>query len=68
MTDGITETTNGEGAEFGVARVLDAARRQAGGAAEEVLGAIHASARAFAGVEPQKDDMTLVVCKTKAAA
>lgn len=68
MTDGITETTNGEGEEFGVAGVLDAARRQAGGAAEEVLRAIHASARAFAGLEPQKDDMTLVVCKTRTAA
>jgi len=63
MTDGVTEATDPDSREFGAERVLEAARAHHGKSAQQLVEAILESTRAFAGVQPQSDDTTLVVCK-----
>jgi serine phosphatase RsbU (regulator of sigma subunit)/catechol 2,3-dioxygenase-like lactoylglutathione lyase family enzyme len=61
-TDGVTEATNGAGEEFGVERLMEAARRHRGLSPPELLTAVVHQARGFSPDE-QADDITLIVAK-----
>jgi len=63
LTDGAAETTAPEDAEFGIEGVLDYVRRDRNCSAQELAEGIYRSARAFAGDEPQHDDVTNVIIK-----
>lgn len=59
-TDGITESLNKDGQEFGEQRVVDALRRHRQLSAQALLGAIVSDLREFSPDEEQ-DDITLIV-------
>jgi len=61
-TDGLTETPNAEGKEFGGARLADAARAHAERAARELSGEILRAVQGF-GAGALRDDFTLLVVK-----
>ena len=63
LTDGAAETTAPEDEEFGIDGVLDYVRRDRHCSAHELAQGIYQSARAFAGGEPQHDDVTNVIIK-----
>jgi sigma-B regulation protein RsbU (phosphoserine phosphatase) len=65
-TDGIYETANEAGAEFGAARVRDIVASKRGSGAREIVDAIFDAAIAFRGHAPQNDDMTAVAVKITA--
>jgi len=68
VTDGVTETINADAMEFGAERILEVVRRHRDQSARAQVQAIYESARAYAGIEAQHDDVTVVVCKVCAAA
>ncbi len=59
FSDGLTEAANGKGDMFGVARIVDAIRRESGGT-EPVLAAILRTVRTFLGDRMFDDDLTVV--------
>lgn len=61
-TDGVTEAANGQGEEFGEARLLEIARQHRDLPVTELLVAIADQARTFSPHE-QADDITLIVAK-----
>lgn len=61
-TDGVTEALNGDGEEFGEARLLEAARQHSQLSLPELMGAVADQARRFSPYE-QTDDITLIVAK-----
>jgi Stage II sporulation protein E (SpoIIE) len=61
-TDGVTESLNGEGEEFGEERLLEAARQHRELSLTELLAAVADQARTFSPHE-QADDITLIVGK-----
>jgi sigma-B regulation protein RsbU (phosphoserine phosphatase) len=63
LTDGVTETENRDGVEFGADRVLELIRGHVQSSAHELADAIYNAARTFAGDEPQRDDLTSVICR-----
>jgi PAS domain S-box-containing protein len=63
LTDGITESANGAGIEFGAERALEFVRDHAQNSAAELVQGIYEVARRFAGEQPQRDDITSVICK-----
>jgi serine phosphatase RsbU (regulator of sigma subunit) len=65
FTDGITESLAADSSLFGMARVLDVVRTQRAGSARDVVEAVHAAARRFAGGTAQLDDITAVALKVK---
>jgi len=62
-TDGITESINARGEEYGRERLVDLALRNRGRCAREVLDLIKADVADHAAGMPQFDDITLVVLK-----
>jgi serine phosphatase RsbU (regulator of sigma subunit)/CRP-like cAMP-binding protein len=64
-SDGICESMNPELEQFGVDRMVRAARGALGGSASDIMAAIVDAAKAHAGTEPQYDDMTVVVVKRR---
>jgi phosphoserine phosphatase RsbU/P len=64
FTDGVTEAMNSQMEEFGDERLEQAIREGIEAGAHGLMQAIVAAADAFAGVEPQHDDLTLVVART----
>ena len=64
-TDGITESRNAEGDEFGYERLQEASLRFRDGSANEVKNRILETVRTFTGNPTYDDDMTLVVLKWK---
>lgn len=62
-SDGISESADAQGDEFGVEGIVDVIRRHRRSSAQEILGAIMRAATAFAGDQPQLDDMTMIVLK-----
>jgi len=62
-TDGISEAMTAEDEEWGEERMLEAAGRQHGGSAAEVLEEIFRAADAFTAGAEQHDDMTLLIMK-----
>jgi sigma-B regulation protein RsbU (phosphoserine phosphatase) len=65
-TDGIFETANAEGKEFGAKQVCDVVRQNRKGTAREIVDAIFDSAILFRETAPQVDDMTAVAVKITA--
>jgi sigma-B regulation protein RsbU (phosphoserine phosphatase) len=62
-TDGIFEAMNGEGHEFGSARLIETVRMTRDLPAREIVDAIFAAVHAFRGDEPPNDDMTAVAIR-----
>jgi len=62
-TDGIFETMNDQGVEFGARRVCDIVGAQKHETARGIVDAIFDAATAFRGHAPQLDDMTAVAVK-----
>jgi serine phosphatase RsbU (regulator of sigma subunit) len=66
-TDGVSEAQNERREEFGLTRLLDAARANLGRSAQDVHAAIMRAVADFVGDAPQFDDLTLVVAVRQAA-
>jgi len=64
-TDGITEAASAYGEQFGVSRLRSVVRNVRQRPASEVAQRVLTAVRAFAGDQPQFDDMTLVVLKAQ---
>ena len=62
-TDGITEAWNTKGEQFGRERLKQSLLRHASQEASAILEGVMRDVSDFRGVEPQKDDLTLVVLK-----
>ena len=63
-TDGITESFNPRGEEFGEQRLADGLRRHRALSSQEVLAAIVDEVRQFSPAE-QYDDMTMIIGKCR---
>jgi serine phosphatase RsbU (regulator of sigma subunit) len=63
-TDGITESFNGTGEEFGEERLIEVLQRNREMSSQDLLGAIVAEVRKFSPQE-QNDDITLIVGKCR---
>ena len=62
-TDGIFETLDDEGTEFGAIRLADVVSRTRDRSARAIVDAIFEETAAFRGSLPQNDDMTAVAVK-----
>jgi phosphoserine phosphatase RsbU/P len=60
-TDGLTETADGGGNEYGISRVHDLAKRHAAAEPRDLLAACLEEVRLFAPTTKQSDDLTLLV-------
>ena len=65
-SDGISETFNAAGEEFGSARLGQTALEHRDKSARDIVGAIFGAMQAFRGDAPQTDDQTVVVVKITA--
>ena len=63
FTDGLSEAEGPEGQMFDEFRIVEALRRSRGRNAREICGDLLSLARAFAGPNQLRDDLTLVVLK-----
>jgi serine phosphatase RsbU (regulator of sigma subunit)/DNA-binding NarL/FixJ family response regulator len=66
-TDGITESVNAQGEQFGEKRLLEAIRPAIGRPAEEIQQAALTALQRFTGGGPPQDDITLVVLAHRGA-
>lgn len=64
-TDGITEALDGNGQEFGMERTIAAVRAGAPQGAPAIVKRLTDDLRTFAGIQPQNDDITLIVIRKK---
>ncbi|MBO0694549.1 MAG: SpoIIE family protein phosphatase [Verrucomicrobia bacterium] len=62
-TDGVTETLNAEGDEFGLDRMRQSVRASATNGAQAVVRKIIEDVRDFTGSVPQNDDITLIAIR-----
>jgi sigma-B regulation protein RsbU (phosphoserine phosphatase) len=62
-TDGVTETLNAEGDEFGVDRMMKSVRACANNGAQAIVRKIIEDVRDFTGSVPQNDDITLIAIR-----
>jgi len=62
-TDGILETVNEEGEDFGARRICEIVKRHRDATARDIVDAIFKEAGEFRGRAPQHDDMTAVAVK-----
>jgi len=60
LTDGVTETSNESGEEFGTRRVLDALGGDASCAIQRSVHSLGLALEEFRKIEPQRDDVTVV--------
>jgi sigma-B regulation protein RsbU (phosphoserine phosphatase) len=67
-TDGLTEATDAGDQEYGVGRLVDAARAHAQELPDDLMAAIERDLDAFVGDRPYADDRTLLVVKRLEAA
>lgn len=63
FSDGVTEAVNAEGDEFGDDRLEACLASVRGRSAQEALAAVEQAVAAFAGTEPPRDDMTVMVLR-----
>jgi len=63
LTDGITESEGGDGTPFGTGRTLNVIREHLDEPASQITHHVYRSVREFAKETPQRDDITIVVCK-----
>ncbi|OPX65303.1 MULTISPECIES: SpoIIE family protein phosphatase [unclassified Methanoregula] len=62
-TDGVTEATNEKIEEYGTDRFTDCVMKNRNGTAKEIREAVVRDVIAFAGTQPQHDDITIMVLK-----
>src|SRR6266496_2946238 len=62
-SDGVTETLNSDGDEFGVDRMMQSVRASANDGAQAIVKRIIEDVREFTGSVPQNDDMTLIAIR-----
>lgn len=62
-TDGVTETLNTEGDEFGLDRMMQSVRASANDGAQAIVKKIIEDVRDFTGSVPQNDDITLIAIR-----
>ena len=62
-TDGVTETLNAEGDEFGLDRMMQSVRASATTGAQAIVRKIIEDVRDFTGSVPQNDDITLIAIR-----
>ncbi len=62
-TDGVTETLNAEGDEFGLDRMMQSVRANANDGAQAMVRKIIEDVRDFTGSVPQNDDITLIAIR-----
>jgi sigma-B regulation protein RsbU (phosphoserine phosphatase) len=62
-TDGVTETLNAEGDEFGLHRMMQSVRASANDGAQGIIRKIIEDVRDFTGSIPQNDDITLIAIR-----
>src|SRR5712671_5073766 len=62
-TDGITETLNSDGDEFGVDRMMQSVRASANDSAQAIVKRIIEDVREFTGSVPQNDDITVIAIR-----
>src|SRR3989475_6699215 len=62
-TDGVTETLNPEGDEFGLDRTMQSVRASANDGAQAIVKKIIGDVRDFTGSAPQNDDITLIAIR-----
>jgi sigma-B regulation protein RsbU (phosphoserine phosphatase) len=62
-TDGVTETLNSEGDEFGVERMMQSVRASANDGAQAIVRKVIDDVRDFTGSAPQNDDITLIAIR-----
>jgi len=62
-TDGVTETLNAEGDEFGLDRMMQSMRASANDSAPAIVKKIMGDVRDFTGSAPQNDDITLIAIR-----
>src|SRR5436189_1089200 len=62
-TDGVTETLNTEGDEFGLDRMMESVRASVNDGAQAVVKKIIQDVRDFTGSAPQNDDITLIAIR-----
>jgi sigma-B regulation protein RsbU (phosphoserine phosphatase) len=62
-TDGVTETLNSEGDEYGVERMMQSVRASANDGAQEIVKRIIEDVREFTGSVPQNDDITVIAIR-----
>jgi sigma-B regulation protein RsbU (phosphoserine phosphatase) len=62
-TDGVTETLNAEGDEFGRDRMMQSVRAGANDGAQAIVMKIIEDVRDFTGSIPQNDDITLIAIR-----
>ena len=62
-TDGVTETLNSEGDEFGLDRMIESVRASANDGAQAIVKKITHDVREFTGSAPQNDDITLIAIR-----
>lgn len=65
-SDGVFEARNGDGEEFGSARLLSVVERHGHGTAREIVDAVFAAVQDFRGETPPNDDMTAVALRVTA--
>ena len=62
-TDGVTETLNSEGDEFGLDRMTESVRASANDGAQAIVKKVTLDVRDFNGSAPQNDDITLIAIR-----
>src|SRR5437660_5158180 len=62
-TDGVTETLNTEGDEFGLDRMMESVRASANDGAQAIVKKIIRDVRDFTGSVPQNDDITVIAIR-----
>jgi sigma-B regulation protein RsbU (phosphoserine phosphatase) len=62
-TDGVTETLNSEGDEYGVDRMMQSVRVSANDGAQAIVERIIEDVREFTGPVPQNDDITVIAIR-----
>jgi sigma-B regulation protein RsbU (phosphoserine phosphatase) len=62
-TDGVTETLNSEGDEYGVDRMMQSVRASANDGAQAIVKTIIKDVRDFTGSVPQNDDITVIAIR-----
>jgi sigma-B regulation protein RsbU (phosphoserine phosphatase) len=67
LTDGVTEATNSDEAQFGAERALEFIKCHPQNSAAELVRGIHETVCAFTGGGPPCDDITSVICKVSPA-
>ncbi len=65
-SDGVTESRNGAGEEFGIPRLEQFAGNRRGASPADLVGACFAELRSFSGSQPRADDITLMALRRTA--